>query len=129
MSRTDRAARIRQCLSTRTAISFDRLQAELEVSRATLTRDIAYLRSVMGAPVEFDRERGGYILKPEQYGGTQLELSIWFSSAEIHALLTMQHLLANLDEGGILTRHVQPLMERLNALLGAAKDDAEAAAC
>lgn len=126
MSRTDRAARIRQCLSTRTAISFNRLQAELEVSRATLTRDIAYLRDVMGAPVEFDRERGGYILSPEQHGGAQLELSIWFSSAEIHALLTMQHLLANLDEGGILTRQVQPLMEKLNALLGAAKDDAEA---
>jgi predicted DNA-binding transcriptional regulator YafY len=37
----------------------------------------------------------------------------------------MQHLLANLDPGGILTPHVQPLMARLNALLGTAENTAE----
>ena len=39
-------------------------------------------------------------------------------AAEIHALLTMQHLLANLDPGGLLAPHIQPLIARLNALLG-----------
>ena len=33
----------------------------------------------------------------------------------------MQHLLANLDPGGILAPHVRPLMARLNALLGTAE--------
>lgn len=33
-------------------------------------------------------------------------------------LLTMQQLLSGLDAGGILTTHIAPLMERLNALLG-----------
>ena len=46
---------------------------------------------------------------------------LWFSSAEIHALLTMQHLLSNLDAGGVLTSHIAPLMERLNELLEGGK--------
>ncbi len=58
--------------------------------------------------------------------GGQYELpGLWFSLAEIHALLTMQHLLANLDPGSILTPHIQPLMARLNALLGTAENTAE----
>ncbi|MDP3454401.1 WYL domain-containing protein [Methyloversatilis sp.] len=127
MSRTDRLHRLAALLSPHRVIPFDRLQSELAVSRATLTRDITYLRDVLCMPLEFDRDRGGYFLDLRQGSGGQLELAnLWFSSTEIHALLTMQHLLANLDPGGILTRHVEPLMERLNKLLGAAKNDAAA---
>jgi predicted DNA-binding transcriptional regulator YafY len=43
----------------------------------------------------------------------------------VHALLTMQHLLTNLDPGGILTPHIQPLIARLNNLLGTAENTAE----
>lgn len=127
MSRTDRLHRLTALLSPRSTISFDRLQSELDISRATLTRDLAYLRDALCMPLEFDRDRGGYFLDMRQGQGGQLEIpNLWFSSAEIHALLTMQHLLANLDPGGILTAHVQPLTERLNKLLGAAKNDVAA---
>ena len=44
---------------------------------------------------------------------------LWFSAEEIHALLTMQQLLANLDGGGLLGPHIAPLLARLTALLGA----------
>jgi predicted DNA-binding transcriptional regulator YafY len=37
----------------------------------------------------------------------------------------MQHLLANLDTGGLLGPHVQPLMARLTSLLGTGKNPAE----
>ena len=37
----------------------------------------------------------------------------------------MQHLLANLDPGGILAPHMQPLIARLNALLGSAENTAD----
>jgi L-ascorbate metabolism protein UlaG (beta-lactamase superfamily) len=43
----------------------------------------------------------------------------------VHALLTMQHLLTDLDPGGILTPHIQPLIARLNSLLGTAENTAE----
>jgi predicted DNA-binding transcriptional regulator YafY len=75
----------------------------------------------MNAPVEFDRERGGWLLNRRATTvGTQYELpGLWFSAAEIHALLTMQHLLANLDAGGLLGPHIEPLSERLAKLLDA----------
>jgi predicted DNA-binding transcriptional regulator YafY len=127
MSRTDRLAKLKARLSPHSTVSFDRLLSDLDISRATLTRDIAYLRNVLHMPLEFDRDRGGYFLDTRQGSGGQLEMAnLWFSSPEIHALLTMQHLLANLDPGGILTAHVQPLMERLNKLLGAASNDVQA---
>ena len=41
--------------------------------------------------------------------GPQYELpGLWFSAEEIHALLTMQHLLSNLDTGGLLGPHFSP---------------------
>ena len=58
--------------------------------------------------------------------GPQYELpGLWFSAEEIHALLTMQHLLSNLDTGGLLGPHIQPLLSRLSGLLGTADDSAE----
>ena len=44
---------------------------------------------------------------------------MWFSENEIHALLTMHQLLAGLDDDGVLSRHLQPMLERLQAMLGA----------
>lgn len=47
----------------------------------------------------------------------QYELpGLWLGADEIHALLTMQHLLANLDAGGLLGPHIEPLMKRLGLL-------------
>ena len=120
MSQTDRLARIRRLLAERRAVSRQALLGALEVSPATLKRDLAFLRDNMNTPIVWDRELAGYRIDPTQTVGAQIELpGMWFSDKEIHALLTMQHLLANLDPGGILAPHVAPLLERLNALMGA----------
>jgi predicted DNA-binding transcriptional regulator YafY len=42
---------------------------------------------------------------------------LWFSAEEIHALLTMQHLLTHLDAGGLLGPHIQPLLAKLQTML------------
>ena len=126
MSQTDRIIRIRKLLDERRAVSRRLLLETLEVSPATLKRDIAFLRDAMNIPIAWDRELGGYRLDPAQTSGTQYELpGLWFSDKEIHALLTMQHLLANLDPGGLLAPHVQPLVARLNKLLGSAENTAD----
>ena len=77
---------------------------ELGISPATLKRDLTHLRDRMNAPVIFDRELNGWRLDPAaKLAGTQYELpGLWLSADEIHALLTMQHLLAHLDAGGLL---------------------------
>ncbi len=49
---------------------------------------------------------------------TERELpGLWLSAEEIHALLTMQHLLVHLDAGGLLAPHIEPMMKRLRQML------------
>lgn len=93
---------------------------ELEVSRATLNRDIQRLRDRYNMPLKFHRDLGGWQLQGRADNeARQYELpGLWFSAEEVHALLTMQHLLANLDAGGLLAAQIDPLAKRLSQLLG-----------
>jgi predicted DNA-binding transcriptional regulator YafY len=125
MSVNERFYQIDQLLNDRRSVSFKELQDRLEVSPATLKRDLAYMRDRLNAPIVFDKELGGYRFE-KQAIGTQYELpGLWFSAEEIHALLTMQHLLAGLDTGGLLGPHIKPLLSRLVALLGTADNSVE----
>ena len=120
MTQTDRLYKIQRWLESTRCVTREFLLRELEVSPATLKRDIAKLRDHYNAPVEWDAARGGWVLdRSAPSVGPQFELpGLWFSAEEIHALLTMQHLLANLDAGGLLGPHIEPLMKRLHQLLG-----------
>lgn len=127
MSAMERIYRIDQLLAGRKAVPRAELQEKLGVSWATLKRDLAYMKDRLHAPIVFDRDLGGYRFEREgQRIGPQYELpGLWFSAEEIHALLTMQHLLANLDTGGLLGPHIQPLLARLSGLIGSADNPAE----
>ena len=122
MSINERIYQIDQLLTGKRSVGFQEMLDRLEISRATLKRDLAYMRDRLNAPIVFDKELGGYRLE-KQGPGTQYELpGLWFTAEEIHALLTMQHLLADLDTGGLLGPHIKPLLSRLTAILGT-KDD------
>ena len=130
MDRTERFYKIDQLIHDRKLVTFAELLEALEVSRATLKRDLEYMRNRLNAPIVWDREAGtggGYRFDtPHAEAGAQYELpGLWFNASEVHALLTMQHLLSELDPGGILTPHIQPLIARLNSLLGSADNTAE----
>ena len=127
MSRHERFYRIDQLLNQHGVVSFETLQAALEVSRATLKRDLQFLRDRFHAPIVYDRDAGGYRFeRGGQSAGPHYELpGLWFSAREIHALLTMHQLLANLDTGGLLGPHIKPLLSRLDVLLGSANDASE----
>jgi predicted DNA-binding transcriptional regulator YafY len=127
MSSMERIYQIDQILGARPFATRADLLERLGVSWATLKRDIAYMRDRLNAPLVFDRSLGGYRFeKPEQQVGPQYELpGLWFTAEEIHALLTMQHLLSNLDTGGLLGPQIQPLLARLSGLLGAADNPVE----
>lgn len=123
MDRTERFYRIDQLLGERRVVPFSVLAEKLGVSRATIKRDLEYLRNRLNAPIMWDREQGGYRFTEPERGAGQYELpGLWFNASEIHALLTMQHLLMNLDAGGLLGPHIQPLLARLGALLGEGND-------
>ena len=127
MSSLQRIYQIDQILGARHSVTRAELQERLGVSWATLKRDIAYMRDRLNAPLIFDRHLGGYRFETvEQRVGPQYELpGLWFTAEEIHALLTMQHLLSNLDTGGLLGPQIQPLLARLTGLLGTADNPVE----
>lgn len=125
MNRTERLYRIDQLINQRSTVTRTELLDELEVSWATLKRDLAYLRDRLNAPIVFDHERGGYCFD-RSGAGPQYELpGLWFSSQEILALLTMHRLLEDLDTGGLLGPHVEPLIARLNSLLDSSAGSAD----
>ena len=125
MDRTERFYKIEELLRQRKAVTFDALLSELEVSRSTLVRDLAYMRERLHMPIAWDKAAGYQLADAGNHADRPHQLpGLWFSSAEIHALLTMQQLLLNLDAGGVLTPHIAPLVKRLNTLLedGADRD-------
>lgn len=125
MDRTERFYKIEMLIRTRGGVSFETLQAALEVSRATLKRDLQYLRERMDAPIVYERmgnvyrfgETGGAPSRSHQLPG------VWFSETEIHALLSMHQLIQGLGSGEVLGRHLLPLRDKLLGMLGASADE------
>ncbi len=118
MNQTERYYRIDQLIHERGLVSFADLMRELEVSRATLKRDLAHLRDRLNAPIVYDRDARGYRYE-RNAGGPRFQLpGLWFSADECLALLTMHQMLDALDAGGLLGPHIKPLMERLSKALG-----------
>ena len=116
---TARLYRIEALIRARGHVNFQTLLDELEVSPATLKRDLEFLRSRMGAPIEYDRIARGYCFGAAGNTGTRQELpGVWFSESELYSLLTAQQLLAGLDSDGLLSRHLQPLLDRIHQMLG-----------
>ncbi len=117
MNRTERFYQIDQLLRERRVVSLETFLNELEVSRATFKRDVEYLRDRLHAPIVWDRAAGGYRFSDAAVTGPAYELpGLWFSSAELYALLAANKLLSDL-EPGLLAEHIAPLQKRLVALL------------
>ena len=118
MNQTERLYKIEQILHDRRLASFIELQKELEVSRATLKRDLQFLRDRLNAPIVYDREANGYRFDvPDRYAPKHQLPGLWFNASEIHALLMMQQLLEGVQPG-LLGPHIAPLQTRLQSLLG-----------
>lgn len=123
MSKTARLYKIESLIRNRGHVSFQTLLEELEVSPATLKRDLDYLRDRMGAPIEYDRSVNGYRFGAE-YRGQKHELpGLWFNERELYSLLMTHQLLDNLGSDGVISRHLQPLLERIHQMLGEDKTD------
>jgi len=56
MNRAERIFRLHRCLKSRQPPSLAKLMDELEASRATINRDLEYMRLHMGAPITYDRD-------------------------------------------------------------------------
>ncbi len=114
MSEIDRLYSYRTLLTGRRAVPRDEILQKLEISLATLKRDLSKLRDRLNFPVVFDRDLGGYRL---DITDTRQELpGLWFSQDEVLALLTIQNMLEQL-EPSLLGPKLKPLQQRLDDML------------
>lgn len=117
MKKADRIYKLHNLLQNRRFISRTELQSTLEVARATLTRDIEFLRSQLNAPVVYDQDLGGYRLDKQATLKGMHELpGLWFNESELNALLAIEGLLESIQPG-LLGPHIAPLKKRLEQLL------------
>ena len=126
MDRTERFYTIDRLLRSRRKVSLRQLMEELEVSRATVRRDLEYMRDRMAAPIVWDAVQRGYCYRPESTSDDDRYAlpGLWFNASEVYALLTMDHLLSSLQPG-LLEPHIQPLRERIRRLLGSGQHPAQ----
>ena len=115
MDRYERITALHRTLKgARYPVNVKRLQEELGCSRATVYRDLAFLRDGLMAPIVGDGE-AGFRYDPNESDRFELP-GLWLSSEELHALLAAQQLLSRTG-GGVLSQAMAPLQQRVEALL------------
>jgi len=125
MDRTERFYRIDRLLRENRLVTINRFLDDLSVSRATFKRDLEYMRDRLNAPIEWDREAGGYRFVEAAGAAPEYELpGLWFNQSEILALLSMESLLEEI-EPGLLGPRLEPLKARLASLIESASHGAD----
>ena len=80
VDRTERFYRIDRLLRESRSVTLERFLDELSVSRATFKRDLEYMRDRLNAPIEWDRDAGGYRFSEQLKGSLEYELpGLWLS--------------------------------------------------
>ena len=116
MDRYERTLLLHRMLkSARYPVTLKRVQEELQCSRATMYRDIAFLRDALGAPIESDSENGAIYYAREEADRFELP-GLWLSSEELAALLALNELLDRSDPG-VLAGALAPFRARIERLL------------
>ena len=116
MDSLQRIYKLHQIFSSRRhPVSCRVLQEELECSRATVRRIITEMRLYFDAPLEYSRGHNGYHYVIGE--GQSFELpGLWFSSSELYALLTVQHLLVQVQPG-LFDSQLSPVRDRIEKIL------------
>ena len=125
MDRTERFYTIDRLLRSHQGTTLRGMMEEMEVSRATVRRDLEYMRDRLAAPILWDNETRCYRYESDAAGEDRYALpGLWFNASEVHALLTMEHLLSSLQPG-LLEPHIEPLRSRIRRLLDTGDHPAE----
>ncbi len=111
MERLERFYRIESMLQDGRHVPVERFLKTMEVSISTFKRDLEYMRSRFGIPIEWSPVEGGYFLNAPA-GKTWTLPGLWFNADEAFALLTMKSLLSDL-EPGLLGDKAERLLSRV----------------
>lgn len=115
MDRYDRIFALHKRLkASRYPVTVAVLMEELGCSRATLYRDVEFLRDALHAPIDSHGEQG-FVYNRDESEHFELP-GLWFSSDELHALVATHELL-NRTGSDVLSSAMEPLKKRIDALL------------
>lgn len=122
MNQLQRIYKLHQVISARRyPVPRTVLEQKLGRSRASVNRVIRELRQFFNAPIKYDRENNAYYY--DRQNGENFELpGVWFNAAELHALLTTQHLLEQIQPG-LFDAHLKPVKTLIEKLLAAGPHD------
>ena len=110
MGVTSRIFQVHRRLKKGRRLSLHQIMADLEMSKATIKRDLDLLRDQLGAPLIYDRHDNAYYYDAKQ-GEFELP-GLWFNASELYALLASEQLLETVQPGLL-----GPLKSRIRALL------------
>lgn len=123
MARTHRIARITALLSRPQGASLAQLMAELEVSRATVNRDLQELRDQLNTPIVWDRYEGIYRIQPNGNAGpTSMVPGLWLTPAQAYATLTLNNMVEKIAPN-VLGPYLEPMRGVLKQMLYEARFD------
>lgn len=117
MGRTERLFRITSLLRESKKIRFTEMLDRLDVSPATLKRDLKYLRENLGTPIHYDAFERAYQMDTNGHRGKREIPGFWFDESELLALAFACRLLGELDPHQQLAPRLRSVIERLTASL------------
>ncbi|BFI94668.1 MAG: YafY family protein [Rhodanobacter sp.] len=118
MDRYERTLTLHRLLkSAHYPVPLAKLMEELECSRATVYRDIDFLRDALGAPIESMGSKQNAAWRYERDEGERFELpGLWLTSDELAALLALNELIGR-SGPGVLAGSLAPFKSRIEQLL------------
>ena len=118
MSQADRLAVIARLLEHGQTVTTQSLQDRFEVSRATVMRDIAFLRDRNGMPVAYEPQARAFkIIQSNRFGQDVVAIpGLWLTQDEAYALLTLFNITRQLDPG-IFSQFMAPLWGPIKRVL------------
>jgi predicted DNA-binding transcriptional regulator YafY len=125
MNRAERIYRIHGLISQRPRSLAELQTGLMGASRATVVRDIGYLRDFMEAPIRYDRAANTYGYDPK---ASCFELpGFWLNESELSGLLATEQLLEQMQPD-LLKPYIGPLKGRIRRLLAESGHSAAAVA-
>jgi predicted DNA-binding transcriptional regulator YafY len=116
MDRYERISTLHRILkAARYPVPLARLIDELGCSRATVYRDIAFLRDALGAPLDSDGDQAAFHYASDEAERFELP-GLWLNSEELQALLALNELVGRTGPG-ILATTLAPFRSRIDRLL------------
>ncbi len=117
MGRTERLFRITSLLRDTKSLRFDEILQKLDISPATLKRDLRYLREQLGTPIAYDAFERTYKIHAAGPQARKELPGLWFSEAELHALAFGHRLLEELAPQQKLAPRLKSVIQRVERLM------------